>query len=306
MLSRIIRALIGLTVFVSSGTLLTAQQPARDTVSISSSTRLALATKHTGPPAARAPKPLFTARDAYIAAGFAVATVALFPADKRIAIRLQDSTTQANRFAHHAATGLELIASPGAYVIGGGMYAIGRLAHIPRATDLGLHGIEAVFMADVITGVLKGTAGRARPFLVGDTLPRAFKFGRGFTGEGYTSFPSGHTTSAFAAAAAVTSETSHWWPRSTIFIAPVMYGGATLVGLSRLYHNKHWASDVVLGAGIGTFSGIKVVRYNHDHPGNRIDRFFRNVAIGPDAASNGARLSWTVPLAPSLPGGGSR
>lgn len=306
MKTRIARATIGLTCFVSSATLLAAQQPLRDTVSIGSAARFALATDNAAPPALSAPKPLFSVRDAYIAAGFAVATVALFPADKRIAIRLQDSTTQANRFAHHAATGLELIASPGAYVIGGGMYAVGRLAHIPRATDLGLHGIEAVLMADVITGLLKGTAGRARPFLVGDTLPRAFKFGRGFTKEGYTSFPSGHTTTAFAAAAAVTSETSHWWPRSTILIAPVMYGGASLVGLSRMYHNKHWASDVVLGAGIGTFSGIKVVRYNHDHPGNRIDRFFRSVEVGPDAASGGARLSWTMPLSLSLPGGGPR
>ena len=304
--TRIIRPLIGLTLSISSATLLAAQQPLPDTVSISSSTRFGLASGAAAPTAARAQKPLFSVRDAYIAAGFAVATVALFPADKRIAVRLQDSTTQANRFAHHAATGLELIASPGAYVIGGGMYAVGRIAHIPRATDLGLHGIEAVLMADVITGLLKGTAGRARPFLVGDTLPRAFKFGRGFTKEGYTSFPSGHTTTAFAAAAAVTSETSRWWPRSTVFIAPLMYGGATLVGLSRMYHNKHWASDVVLGAGIGTFSGIKVVRYNHDHPGNRVDRFFRNVEVGPDAASGGARLSWTVPLTLSLPGGGSR
>ena len=51
-----------------------------------------------------------------------------------------------------------------------------------------------------------------------------------------------------------------------------MYGGATLVGLSRMYNNKHWASDVVLGAAVGTFSGIKVVRYTHGHTDNRIDR----------------------------------
>jgi membrane-associated phospholipid phosphatase len=52
-----------------------------------------------------------------------------------------------------------------------------------------------------------------------------------------------------------------------------MYGGATLIGLSRMYNNAHWTSDVVVGAAIGTFSGIKVVRYNHGHSNNLIDRW---------------------------------
>jgi hypothetical protein len=74
-----------------------------------------------------------------------------------------------------------------------------------------------------------------------------------------------------------------------------MYGGATLVGLSRMYHNKHWASDVVLGAGIGTFSGLKVVRYSHAHPDNFIDRVILKTSIAPDGHGGGA-LAWTVPL----------
>jgi membrane-associated phospholipid phosphatase len=49
------------------------------------------------------------------------------------------------------------------------------------------------------------------------------------TVDDYRSFPSGHAGMAFAAAAAaVTSETSKWWPKSTCYIAPVMYGGAAL------------------------------------------------------------------------------
>lgn len=242
--------------------------------------------------AARAP--LFTRRDAYIAAGFAIGTVALFPTDRRVAERLQDSTRQANRFFHHAATGLEVFASPGAFVIGGSLYAVGRLGHYPRVADLGLHGTEAIVVATGITGALKGIAGRARPFVVNDTNPRNFKFGRGFTKEAYTSFPSGHTTTAFAAASAVTAETSRWWPRSTWYVAPVLYGGATMVGLSRMYHNKHWASDVILGAGIGTFSGLKVVQYQHAHPKNRLDRLLLGTTITPDGGS-GAMLSWSIP-----------
>ena len=87
---------------------------------------------------------------------------------------------------------------------------------------------------------------------------------------------------AFAAAAAVTSETSKWWPRSTWYIGPVMYGGAALVAISRMYDNRHWASDIVLGAAIGTFSGLKVVRYHHTHPNNRIDRWLLSTSVIPN------------------------
>jgi membrane-associated phospholipid phosphatase len=45
-----------------------------------------------------------------------------------------------------------------------------------------------------------------------------------------------------------------------------------LTGVSRIYNNQHWASDVLAGAAIGTLTGIKVFRYQHSHPNNRIDR----------------------------------
>src|SRR5438128_1542792 len=49
------------------------------------------------------------------------------------------------------------------------------------------------------------------------------------------------------------------------------YGGAGLVGASRIYNNMDWASDVVAGAAIGTIIGLRVVKYTHSHPDNRID-----------------------------------
>ncbi|HEU4563201.1 MAG TPA: phosphatase PAP2 family protein, partial [Gemmatimonadaceae bacterium] len=94
----------------------------------------------------------------------------------------------------------------------------------------------------------------------------------------------------FAAAAAVTEETSRWWPSSTWIVGPLMYGGATMVGLSRMYHNKHWASDVVLGAAIGTFSGLKVVQYAHGHPTNRLDRIMLRTAVVP--VQGGMMVVW--------------
>ena len=237
---------------------------------------------------------LFTARDAWLAAGFAGLTVAMFPIDKHIETHLRDQSTPANRFFDRSATGVEYVTTPGSFLIGGALYGIGVVAHKPQLMDLGWHGTEAVLLGSGITGVLKGTLGRARPDASTLTQPSDFKFGKGFSSDGRTSFPSGHSTSAFAAAAAVTSEVNRMWPRYTWYVGPVMYGGASLVALSRLYHNRHWASDVVLGAGIGTFSGLKVVKYTHAHPDNFIDRVMLHTSAAPDG-HGGAYIVWSAP-----------
>jgi membrane-associated phospholipid phosphatase len=240
---------------------------------------------------ARTPAPLFTTKDFIIAGAFGAGMVAMFPLDERLAKHLTNPGARANQFFKRSSTGVEAIASPGAYVIGGALYAVGRLGHYERIADLGWHGTEAVFVADVITYALKGINGRARPFVSGDTNSHDFKFFKGFGDGNRQSFPSGHATSAFAAAAAVTAETGTWWPKSTWVIGPLMYGGATAVGLSRMYHNKHWASDVVLGAAIGTFSGQKIVQYGHAHP-NKIDKAVLHLSVLPNG-TGGWAIAWS-------------
>jgi len=244
-------------------------------------------------------RPLFTYRDAILAGAFVVGTVAAFPFDKHYAIQLQDTSRQDNRFYNDAANTVRTIAEPGAWIIGGSMYAVGRLAHVPRLADLGWHGTEAVLVGGILGGAIKGVAGRSRPYLTvkpdGTPNPRDFQFFRGFKkGNAYESFPSGHAIAAFAAASAVSNETSRWWPQSRWIIGPAMYGGATLVGLSRMYNNKHWASDVLLGAAIGTFAGNKVVRYHHSHKGNRLDRWILGANLSPAPNGHGWALSWSV------------
>ena len=224
---------------------------------------------------------LFTAGDAALAAGFAGLTVAMFPIDKSIARRLQHDTLQKD-FIERGATAFELISVPGAYIVGPAIYLYGRYANNSAAADVGLHSTEAIVLATGITSVLKGLLGRSRPYVTRDTNPHDFSFGKGFSGEDRSSFPSGHTTVAFAAASSVTSELAHVWPGHTALVAPVLYGGATFVGLGRMYHDKHWASDVALGAGIGIFSGLKVVRYAHDHPDNYFDRMLLHASVAPD------------------------
>ncbi len=238
--------------------------------------------------------PLFTRRDAVVGAAFIVGTVAMLPFDKHLTQQFQRPSNHPRGFVPSIDSAFRLTAVPGALIIGGTMYAVGRLAHIERAADLGLHGTEALLVGSAIGGIIKGAAGRARPYAVQDSNARDFKFGRGFQkGTDYSSFPSGHVTAAFAAASAVTAETSRWWPHQKLLIGAAMYGGATLVGLSRMYDDKHWASDVVLGAAIGTFSGLKVVKYHHSHPGNRIDRWLLSATLAP-APNGGVAMAWSI------------
>jgi membrane-associated phospholipid phosphatase len=240
-------------------------------------------------------KPLFTWNDAALAGAYTLGTFAIRPLDKSFAIRLQNKSAQENKFYGNAATWVRNIATPGSVIIGVSMYTYGRLAHNDKAADLGLHGTEALFVGAAVGAVLKGMAGRGRPYADSTPNPDNWSFGRGFKGDDkYRSFPSGHTIAAFAAASAVTAETHRWWPNSAWIVAPAMYGGAALTGLSRMYNNRHWASDVVMGAAIGTFAGLKVVRYHHTTaPDNRLDRWLLNVSLTP-APDGGAMVSLSV------------
>lgn len=215
--------------------------------------------------------PLFTGKDAILLGAFTLGTALVAPIDMRVANRLQDSATQANGFLGTAATGFRLLGDPGSFVTGTGVYLIGRASGNRRVAALGLHSVESMLLADILGGGIKMLAGRQRPF-VDVKNPYNFQFWRGFSGDQYRSFPSGHTITAFAFASTVTRESQFWWPHATWYVGTVFYGGASLVGLSRVYNNQHWASDVVAGAAIGTIVGLKVVEYTHSHPGNHIDR----------------------------------
>jgi membrane-associated phospholipid phosphatase len=231
-------------------------------------------------------EPLFTAEDALFAGGVIFATLAVAPIDKRLADYLQGAP-QTNRFFRRVSRVVESIAQPGAYLIGGALYAVGKLADNERMADLGLHGTEAIIAGLLVTNAIKISVGRQRPYVDPDK-PHNFGFMRGWKREQYRSFPSGHSLIGFAAAAAVTDETRRWWPKSVWYIGPAMYGGAGLIALSRMYDNKHWASDVMIGGLIGTFAGLKVVKYHHTHPDNRIDRWLLGVVVAPEGESGWA------------------
>ena len=61
------------------------------------------------------------------------------------------------------------------------------------------------------------------------------------------SFPSGHTATAFMTATMLNKEYGYKSP----WIGVGAYSVATATGLMRMANNKHWLSDVMVGAGIG-------------------------------------------------------
>ena len=241
----------------------------------------------------RAFGPLFTQADALLAGTVVIGTLLAQRIDDKIANRLQDSSTQDSRKLQAMATFVRTTAAPGALYIGGTMYVVGRLAKVDRMAELGLHGTEALLVGELTGWMLKGTIGRQRPY-VEPRNPHSYGLMRGFGGgDQYRSFPSGHSVAAFAAAAAVTSQTSDWWPESRWFIGTAMYGGAALTGISRMYNNRHWASDVLMGAGIGTFAGLKVVRFNTSHSGNKLDSWLLSGSLIP-TSDGGQTVRWSL------------
>ena len=89
----------------------------------------------------------------------------------------------------------------------------------------------------------------------------------------------------------MSQEIRYLWPNSSPLIAPSLYAGATLVGISRLYNDDHWASDVVAGAAVGTLAASVVVRYQRAHPSNAIDRILIGTTVFP-APGGGMALAW--------------
>jgi len=230
---------------------------------------------------APARRPVFVRQDLAVVGAFALGTIAAIPFDQRAAERLQFKGTQENRFLGRTAVLVRSIAEPGSLIIGATLYGVGRVSGNDRMAALGLHGTEAIAAGLGTATVIKGVVGRARPYATADTNPREFQPLQGFAKEDYRSFPSGHTVMAFAAASSVTATVAQWWPHSNLYVAPVMYGGATMVGLSRMYNNKHWATDVMAGAAIGTFSGLKIARYHRVRPNNRLDRWLITGSVSP-------------------------
>ena len=240
-----------------------------------------------GPPDTTRRAPLVRSRDVLGLGAFAVAALAVAPADRRIARWSQRPAAHSSPLVDHTASFVRTLGGPGAVAIPVVTYGVGLLAHERGTAAVGLHAGEAVVAAEVVTSVVKYAAGRARPYVSRDSDAGSWAFGRGLRrGDAYQSFPSGHATASFALAAALAGEGRERWPSLNRYTAPLGFGLAALVGASRVYHDAHWASDVVAGAGVGTVVGSVVSRYVRGHPDAALERrLLPSVGAAPGAGT---------------------
>lgn len=131
-----------------------------------------------------------------------------------------------------------------------GFYGAGKILGNERAAAVAQDGFtSSVIAAGIITPTLQAMAGRSRP----SQTFHEYDFLRGGA-----SFPSGHTTQAFALASVIAAHYDSFW------IDALAYAIASLVGYARIDHQAHFLSDVVAGAAIGTAVGRTVVRLNSE------------------------------------------
>lgn len=90
-------------------------------------------------------------------------------------------------------------------------------------------------------------------------------------GSDHFSFPSGHTSNSFLGAEFMAQELNE----KSIYYGIVGYAFATTTGVFRIYHQNHWFSDVVAGAGFGILS-TKAAYLLYPYIRNRLFKAGRN------------------------------
>jgi len=134
-------------------------------------------------------------------------------------------------------------------------YLEGAIFKDDRSKKVAMLGTKALVLSAGAVLIPKFLVQRHRPY---QDESNQYLFQGPITFNKYTSFTSGHATSAFAIATVVASEY-----KEKPLVVIIAYTIATLCGLSRLNDNEHWASDVLCGAAFGYAMGKLIYNKNN-------------------------------------------
>lgn len=136
-------------------------------------------------------------------------------------------------------------------------YVNGLIVKNERTKKTAMEAVKALVFTSVFTQAVKRIVQRERPY---ENVPvdadDSFNFLEG--DNQYASFFSGHTSTAFCLATIFAKEykEKNWVPY-------VSYGLAGAAGLGRMYLDKHWSSDVLVGAAVGYYMANVIHKKNN-------------------------------------------
>jgi membrane-associated phospholipid phosphatase len=182
---------------------------------------------------------------------------------QRYALQLRDSSVSVRNVSKYVTR----FGGPYEAYILAGLGAYGFIFKNEKIKTTTLLATQAYITGAAMESFLKLLSGRQRPYYYN---PRQIEpepkfhgplssYGKDINGHKLnSSFPSGHTTVAFAAATVFAMEY-----KDRPLVPLISYSAATLIGLSRITENKHWITDVFFGGVLGYFTGRLVVNNYH-------------------------------------------
>jgi membrane-associated phospholipid phosphatase len=146
----------------------------------------------------------------------------------------------------------------------GGFVGYGLIFKDAKTCEVGKIGLESFLLTGVTVQLLKHLCGRERPsaatrdggFWHGPfSYLREPKGGKGISS--FDAFPSGHTTTVFAAATTISDFYTEPW------VSYTCYSLASITAISRITESTHWMSDCFIGAIIGYYGTKLVEKWNY-------------------------------------------
>ncbi len=211
------------------------------------------------------------------------ASGALSLADVRIAHWTQSSGVQGDSSRRRFVNNVTKVNETTITIAGLAAYGIGKLTHAETLTDVAKHTTQAVVLTSLVSQAMRGPLGRSRPYITNDTNQYDFHAFKGFSGYDNRAWPSLHSATAFAAGAALVSELRERHAAAMPWAEPLIYAAAAVPGLSRMYLNQHWSSDVLAGDVLGVVIGNRLVHYAHTSPPGAGPRWLVNATVQPGA-----------------------